>query len=105
VSTELFGKWSYIIDQRGRVPIPSSFRKYFKKEVIIFSSKTKICLYPKRKDWMISEDLFVVNTDRFGRILIPLSLRRSRPGLSGKIEWVGEGDHLSLNILNDSVAV
>jgi DNA-binding transcriptional regulator/RsmH inhibitor MraZ len=99
-----FGRWPYMVDDRGRVPIPSVFRKSFKEHILTITDG-HLRLYPEKKIFLSFEDIYIVDVHE-GRILIPIQLRKKVPEvLSKHVEWKGMGDYLELNIIKEEAII
>jgi hypothetical protein len=104
-----FGRWPYKVDDRGRVPVPPAFRKYFKTQYVLIIIDGHLRLYPEKKINMNFEDVYILNVHdgrRGGTIQIPLQLRKLLPEiLSKNTEWVGRGEYLELSIIKEEAVI
>jgi MraZ protein len=116
--TSFLGRYEYQFDERGRVSLPSAFRRESKNDrfVLIQWRKPSLSLFP-RDIWTATEERLLtfrrnqpeswedvlrivsnaveVIPDKQGRILIPAWLQKAA-GLKGSVLMVGNIDRIEL---------
>lgn len=100
-----YGQWGrYLIDDAGRVTVPTVFRRVLGREVILVEdSPTTLSVYPQKPRFLKRfkpERIWLLKIDARSRILVP-GLRRGF--WERQITWLGKGDHLEIQIQKSSL--
>ena len=112
-----FGEYRCVLDETGKVTIPKKFREWLKigEVAIVLARDSCLCIYPwekyegseklvkrlseRRFTRLIFPQETIKEVDKWGRIYIPLGLRRYANIEQGKVVFIGCNEYFE--ILNE----